>query len=151
MRSGILVSVHAFASDPTRGMFILGFLVLVIGGSLLLYAFKGGQVNKNRVGYELFSRETMLLANNILLTAAMLVVLLGTLLPLVHKQLGLGSISIGEPFFNTMFVWIMVPFAVLLGIGPMVRWRRDSLSPLMKRLIIGLLLTVGVSCGAIAD
>ncbi|GKX54445.1 c-type cytochrome biogenesis protein CcmF [Leminorella grimontii] len=147
VRSGILVSVHAFASDPTRGMFILGFLVLVIGGSLLLYAFKGGQVNKSRVRYDLFSRETMLLANNILLTAAMLVVLLGTLLPLVHKQLGLGSISIGEPFFNTMFVWIMAPFALLLGVGPLVRWRRDSLSPLTKRLMIGGLLTVGISWG----
>ncbi|WP_275235215.1 heme lyase CcmF/NrfE family subunit, partial [Pantoea ananatis] len=102
VRSGVLVSVHAFASDPARGMFILAFLVIVIGSSLLLYAIKGGQV-RSRVQNELWSRESFLLGNNVLLIAAMLVVLLGTLLPLVHKQLGLGSISVGEPFFNTMF------------------------------------------------
>lgn len=102
MRSGVLVSVHAFASDPARGMFILAFMVLVIGGSLLLFAARGHKV-RSRVNNALWSRESLLLANNVLLVAAMLVVLLGTLLPLVHKQLGLGSISIGEPFFNTMF------------------------------------------------
>lgn len=142
VRSGILVSVHAFASDPTRGMFILAFLILVIGGSLLLYALKGGQVNKSRVRHELFSRETLLLSNNVLLTAAMLVVLLGTLLPLVHKQLGLGSISIGEPFFNTMFVWLMVPFALVLGIGPLVRWRKDSPRRLANKLIVIAVITL---------
>lgn len=102
VRSGVLVSVHAFASDPARGMFILAFMVLVIGGSLLLFAARGHKV-RSRVNNALWSRESLLLANNVLLVAAMLVVLLGTLLPLVHKQLGLGSISIGEPFFNTMF------------------------------------------------
>lgn len=102
MRSGVLVSVHAFASDPSRGMFILAFMVLVIGGSLLLFAVRGHKV-RSRVNNALWSRESLLLGNNVLLIAAMLVVLLGTLLPLVHKQLGLGSISIGEPFFNTMF------------------------------------------------
>lgn len=149
VRSGILVSVHAFASDPTRGMFILAFLILVIGGSLLLYAFKGGQVNKSRVRHELFSRETLLLCNNVLLTAAMLVVLLGTLLPLVHKQLGLGSISIGEPFFNTMFVWLMVPFAAILGLGPLVRWRKDSFAPMVKKLSLTAILTLLLSSGLI--
>ncbi len=149
VRSGILVSVHAFASDPTRGMFILAFLVLVIGGSLLLYAFKGGQVNKSRARHELFSRETLLLCNNVLLTAAMLVVLLGTLLPLVHKQLGLGSISIGEPFFNTMFVWLMVPFAAILGLGPLVRWRKDLLAPKVKKLSLTAILTLLLSSGLI--
>lgn len=119
--SGVLVSVHAFASDPARGMFILAFMVLVIGGSLLLFAARGHKV-RSRVNNALWSRESLLLANNVLLVAAMLVVLLGTLLPLVHKQLGLGSISIGEPFFNTMFTWLMVPFALLLGVGPLVRW-----------------------------
>lgn len=142
VRSGILVSVHSFASDPTRGMFILFYLLVVIGGSLLLYAIKGAQVNKGRAQHELFSRETFLLGNNILLMAAMLVVLLGTLLPLVHKQLGQGSISVGEPFFNLMFTCLMVPFALLLGVAPLVRWRRDQPSSLLKRLAIALVITL---------
>jgi len=144
VRSGVLVSVHSFASDPARGMFILAFLVIVIGGSLLLYAVKGSKV-RSRVGNSLWSRESFLLGNNVLLIAAMLVVLLGTLLPLVHKQLGLGSISIGEPFFNTMFTALMAPFALLMGIGPLVRWRRDESKKLVKRLAIALAITVALS------
>ncbi|EKO3454923.1 heme lyase CcmF/NrfE family subunit [Vibrio fluvialis] len=135
VRSGILVSVHAFASDPARGMFILGFLVFVIGGSLLLFALKGSSV-RVRGNFELMSRENALLANNVLLIAALVVVLIGTLLPLVHKQLGLGSVSIGAPFFNTLFAWLMVPFAFLLGIGPLIRWKRDNLSKLIKPMLI---------------
>lgn len=96
-------------------------MVLVIGGSLLLFAMRGYKV-RSRVNNALWSRESLLLGNNVLLMAAMLTVLLGTLLPLVHKQLGLGSISIGAPFFNTMFSWLMAPFALLMGIGPLVRW-----------------------------
>ena len=141
VRSGVLVSVHSFASDPARGMFILAFLVIVIGSSLLLYAIKGGQV-RSRVQNETWSRESFLLGNNVLLIAAMLVVLLGTLLPLVHKQLGLGSISVGEPFFNTMFSWLMAPFALMLGIGPLVRWRRDEPQKLWKRLALALMVTL---------
>ncbi len=118
VRSGVLVSVHAFASDPARGMFILAFMVLVTGGSLLLFAVRGHRV-RSRVNNALWSRESLLLGNNVLLMAAMLVVLLGTLLPLVHKQLGLGSISVGEPFFNTMFTWLMVPLPCCWGWG---RW-----------------------------
>ncbi|MHA6312117.1 heme lyase CcmF/NrfE family subunit [Pantoea sp. S-LA4] len=144
VRSGVLVSVHSFASDPARGMFILAFLVIVIGSSLLLYAIKGGQV-RSRVQNETWSRESFLLSNNVLLIAAMLVVLLGTLLPLVHKQLGLGSISVGEPFFNTMFSWLMAPFALLLGIGPLVRWRRDQPQKLAKRLALALIVTLAGS------
>lgn len=144
VRSGVLVSVHSFASDPARGMFILAFLVLVIGGSLLLYAIKGGQV-KSRAQNEVFSRETFLLGNNILLMAAMLVVLLGTLLPLIHKQLGMGSISIGEPFFNTLFTWLMAPFALLLGIAPLIRWRRDEAKKLVKRLALAMVVTLCLS------
>ena len=144
VRSGVLVSVHSFASDPARGMFILAFLVIVIGGSLLLYAVKGGKI-RSRVGNGLWSRESFLLGNNVLLIAAMLVVLLGTLLPLVHKQLGLGSISIGEPFFNTMFTALMAPFALLMGIGPLVRWRRDEPQKLVKRLVIAVAITVALS------
>ncbi|WP_213989839.1 heme lyase CcmF/NrfE family subunit [Sodalis sp. dw_96] len=133
VRSGVLVSVHSFASDPARGMFILAFLVLVIGGSLLLYAIQGGKV-RSQAQNELLSRESFLLSNNVLLMAAMLVVLLGTLLPLIHKQLGMGSISIGEPFFNSMFTWLMAPFALLMGIGPLIRWRRDEAKKWIKRL-----------------
>ena len=144
VRSGVLVSVHAFASDPSRGMFILALLVIVIGGSLLLYAVKGNSV-RARVNNALWSRESFLLGNNVLLMAGVLVVLLGTLLPLVHKQLGLGSISIGEPFFNTMFSLLMAPFALLLGIGPLVRWRRDEPHKLRRRLLLALVVTVALS------
>ncbi|CUU24794.1 heme lyase CcmF/NrfE family subunit [Duffyella gerundensis] len=144
VRSGVLVSVHSFASDPARGMFILAFLVIVIGSSLLLYAIKGSKV-RSRVQNEAWSRESFLLGNNVLLIAAMLVVLLGTLLPLVHKQLGLGSISIGEPFFNTMFTWLMAPLALALGIGPLVRWRRDEPQKLWRRLAVALLVTLALS------
>ncbi|GKX58872.1 heme lyase CcmF/NrfE family subunit [Leminorella grimontii] len=145
VRSGILVSVHSFASDPARGMFILAFLIVVIGGSLLLYAINGSRVRKTRAHHEFFSRESFLLGNNILLMAAMMVVLLGTLLPLVHKQLGLGSISVGAPFFDTMFIWLMVPFSLLLGVAPLVRWRRDEPSKLFKRLAVALVVTLAAS------
>ncbi|WP_455813539.1 heme lyase CcmF/NrfE family subunit [Pseudomonas graminis] len=144
VRSGVLVSVHSFASDPARGMFILAFLIIVIGGSLLLYAIKGGKV-RSRVQNEAWSRESFLLGNNVLLIAAMLVVLLGTLLPLIHKQLGLGTISIGEPFFNTLFTWLMAPLALLMGIGPLVRWRRDEPQKLWKRLGLALVATLLLS------
>ncbi|ECP5794191.1 heme lyase NrfEFG subunit NrfE, partial [Salmonella enterica] len=144
VRSGVLVSVHAFASDPARGMFILAFMVLVTGGSLLLFAVRGHRV-RSRVNNALWSRESLLLGNNVLLMAAMLVVLLGTLLPLVHKQLGLGSISVGEPFFNTMFTWLMVPFALLLGVGPLVRWGRDRPRNIRKLLLTALVSTLVLS------
>ncbi len=135
VRSGILVSVHAFASDPTRGLFILAYLVVVIGGSLSLYAYKGKEI-RSRDNYQRYSRESMLLLNNVLLMTALAVVVLGTLLPLVHKQLGLGSISIGAPFFDQMFLIIMVPFSLLLGIGPLVKWRRDQFSAIRKPVVI---------------
>jgi len=141
VRSGVLVSVHAFASDPTRGLFILGFLVLVIGGSLLLYAVQASKV-KSRGRYQLASRESLLLLNNILLIAALIVVLLGTLLPLVHKEIGLGSISIGEPFFNRMFTILVVPFALFLGVGSLFRWKRQSLEELRKPLALILMVSV---------
>ncbi|MFA9488575.1 MULTISPECIES: heme lyase CcmF/NrfE family subunit [unclassified Mannheimia] len=139
VRSGILVSVHAFASDPTRGLYILAYLVIVVGGSLLLYAFKGSQI-KSLDNYERYSRETMLLINNILLMAFLSVVFLGTLLPLVHKQIGLGTISIGAPFFDQMFLILMVPFSFVLGIGPLVKWRRDQVSAIRKPVIIATIL-----------
>ena len=141
VRSGVLVSVHAFASDPARGMFILGFLIVVIGGSLLLYALRGGQI-RSRGSYTLFSRENLLLANNLLLVAGLLVVLIGTLLPLIHKQIGLGSVSIGVPFFNMLFTWLMIPFAFILGIGPLVRWKRDQVSNVSKQMLISAVVTL---------
>lgn len=138
VRSGILVSVHAFASDPTRGLYILAYLVVVIGGSFVLYAYKGSQI-RSRENAERYSRETALLLNNILLMSALSVVLLGTLLPLVHKQLGLGTISVGAPFFDQMFLIIMVPFSLLLGVGPLIKWRRDEFSAIRKPVILSLI------------
>ena len=139
VRSGILVSVHAFASDPTRGLYVLAYLIVVIGGSLTLYAYKGSQI-RSRDNAERYSRESLLLLNNILLMTALCVVLLGTLLPLVHKQLGLGSISIGAPFFDQMFLIIMTPFALLLGIGPLVKWRRDQFSSIRTPVIASVII-----------
>ncbi|WP_018983528.1 heme lyase CcmF/NrfE family subunit [Salinimonas chungwhensis] len=134
VRSGVIVSVHSFASDPTRGLFILGILVVLSGGALLLFALRAASLNS--VGrYQTVSREVMLMGNNILLCAATLVVLLGTLLPLVHKELGLGAISIGAPFFNKMFVYLIVPFVFLLCIGPLSRWKQQSVKALARQLI----------------
>lgn len=135
VRSGILVSVHSFASDPSRGLFILGLLVVIIGGSLTLFAFRGNQL-RGAGRYGFFSREVLLMGNNIFLTAATLVVLLGTLLPLVHKELGLGSISIGAPFFDTMFTYLIVPFVFFMGIGPLSRWKNQTPQALYKQLLI---------------
>jgi len=143
VRSGVLVSVHAFASDPSRGLFILGFLVTVVGGSLLLYAFKGASI-KSRGKYGLFSRESMLLVNNVLLIAALLVVLIGTLLPLVHKELGLGSISIGVPFFNNIFFYMVIPFAIALGVAPLMRWKNQDIKPLISQLVIAGIASIAI-------
>ncbi|GAC15741.1 heme lyase CcmF/NrfE family subunit [Aliiglaciecola lipolytica] len=141
VRSGVLVSVHSFASDPTRGLFILAILGVVIGSSLTLYAIRAPHL-KSVGRYEWFSREVMLMGNNLLLTAATLVVLLGTLLPLVHKEIGLGSISIGAPFFNEMFVYLIVPFVLLLAMGPLSRWKKQSAKAIQKQLISGFALSV---------
>ncbi len=141
VRSGVLVSVHAFASDPTRGLFILVLLALVIGGSLILYGMRAGQM-QSYSRYELFSREVMLLGNNVLLMAAMVVVFLGTMLPLVHKEIGLGSISVGEPFFNSVYSWLVIPFALMVGLGPLLRWRRQAIKPLLKPIALALSLAV---------
>ena len=110
----------------------------MIGGSLTLYAYKGNQI-RSRDNAERYSRETLLLLNNILLMTALCVVFLGTLLPLVHKQLGLGSISIGAPFFDQMFLIIMTPFALLLGIGPLVKWRRDQFSEIRTPVVVSVI------------
>ncbi|MBE1302129.1 MAG: heme lyase CcmF/NrfE family subunit [Alteromonadaceae bacterium] len=141
VRSGILVSVHSFAADPQRGLFILSWVVVVVGSSLLLYALRSSAL-KSVGRYELVSREVMLIGNNILLSAATLVVLLGTLLPLVHKELGLGSISIGQPFFNQMFTVLIVPFVFLLAIGPLSRWKNQAIGALKGQMLRGAALSV---------
>ena len=146
VRSGILVSVHAFASDPTRGLYILVYLVFVIGGSLLLYAFQGAKI-KSLDNYQRYSRESLLLLNNVMLMAFLSVVFLGTILPLIHKQIGLGSVSIGAPFFNQMFLILMVPFAFILGIGPLVKWRRDQISAIRTPVMISLVMMIALGFG----
>ncbi|WP_215397932.1 heme lyase CcmF/NrfE family subunit [Rheinheimera oceanensis] len=147
VRSGVLVSVHSFATDPGRGMYLLVFLLLVVGGSLLLYGMRMNSV-RSQARYQLFSREMMLWGNNIFLLTACLIVFLGTLFPLFHKELGLGSISIGEPFFNQMFYYLTIPFALMLGLGPWVRWKQQQFTPLVKPLglvaVAALVLALGV-------
>ena len=133
VRSGVLTSVHAFATDPKRGVFILAFLTVVIGGSLLLYAWRARQVGLGGK-FEIVSRESFLLANNVLLSVAAASVLLGTLYPLIIDALGMGKLSVGPPYFNTVFVALMVPAVFLMGVGPIARWRKASLPELAVRL-----------------
>jgi cytochrome c-type biogenesis protein CcmF len=141
VRSGVLSSVHAFATDPARGLFILAFLVVVIGGSLALYAWRAPQVGLG-ARFELVSRESMLLGNNVMLAAAMGTVLLGTLYPLVLDALGMGKISVGPPYFDSVFVPIMTPLVFLMGVGPLARWRSAELPSLARRLRWAAMLTV---------
>ncbi|MGL5335725.1 MAG: heme lyase CcmF/NrfE family subunit [Enterovibrio sp.] len=126
MRSGVLISVHSFTSDPARGLFILLFLSVVIGGSFLLYALQAGKI-REKFTFTLFSRESGLLANNILLMTALNIVLLGTLLPLLLSLGNAGSVSVGAPYFNMLFAWLCIPFVLLLGLGPLLRWKADDL------------------------
>jgi len=133
VRSGVLSSVHAFATDPARGLFILGFLVVVVGASLTLFAWRAPSVGLgSRFG--LFSRESMLLSNNVMLAAAMGAVLLGTLYPLLLDALSGGKISVGPPYFDTVFVPIMAPLVFMMGVGPLARWKQASLPDLARRL-----------------
>ncbi|HBB86898.1 MAG TPA: c-type cytochrome biogenesis protein CcmF [Blastocatellia bacterium] len=133
VRSGVLTSVHAFATDPKRGIFILAFLVFVIGGSLVLYAWRAKQVGLGGK-FDLVSRESFLLSNNVLLTVAAGSVLLGTLYPLIIDALGMGKLSVGPPYFNSVFVPLMVPAVFLMGVGPIARWKKASLPELAVRL-----------------
>ena len=122
VRSGVLTSVHAFATDPRRGLFILVFLTIVIGGSLLLFAWRAPKVGLGGK-FTMFSRESMLLANNVLLVVAAGTVFLGTLYPLFLDALDLGKISVGPPYFEAVFVPLMIPVLLLMAIGPFVRWK----------------------------
>ena len=133
VRSGVLTSVHAFATDPKRGIFILIFLAIVIGGSLALFAWRAPRVGLGG-GFALVSRESMLLANNLLLLVAAGSVLLGTLYPLFVDALGLGKISVGPPYFESVFVPLMTPAIFLMGIGPLARWKEAHLPDLAGRL-----------------
>ena len=133
VRSGVLTSVHAFATDPTRGIFILALLVAVIGGSLLLYVWRAPRIGLGG-GFEPLSRESMLLANNVMFAAAAGSVLLGTLYPLALDASGLGKISVGPPYFETVFVPLMAPALFLMGVGPLARWKKASIPDLATRL-----------------
>ncbi|OLC66175.1 MAG: c-type cytochrome biogenesis protein CcmF [Betaproteobacteria bacterium 13_1_40CM_4_64_4] len=133
VRSGVLTSVHAFATDPARGVFILAFLALVVGGSLTLFAWRAGKVGLGGI-FGVVSRESTLLANNILLIVAMASVLLGTLYPLFLDALNLGKISVGPPYFDAVFYPLLAPAVFLMGVGPMARWSKASLPDLWTRL-----------------
>ena len=133
VRSGVLTSVHAFATDPRRGVFILAFLVIVIGGSLALFAWRAPRVGHGGT-FEPVSRESMLLTNNVFLVVAAGSVLLGTLYPLFLDALNLGKISVGPPYFEAVFVPLMTPALFLMGVGPLVRWKEAGLAELALRL-----------------
>jgi len=133
VRSGVLTSVHAFATDPKRGVFILIFLVVVVGSSLLLFAARAGKVRSGG-SFALVSRETFLLVNNVLLTTAAAAVLLGTLYPLIIDALNLGKLSVGPPYFNSVFAPIMTPVMFFMVIGSYARWKSDNVKDLAKKL-----------------
>ena len=148
VRSGVITSVHAFAADPTRGVFILIFLGVVIGSSLLLYAWRAPQLADDATETSYFganSRETLLLANNLLLAAACAMVLLGTLYPLIADALDLGKISVGPPYFSLLFIVLMAPLVALVPFGPLTKWQRDKASRLGAMLLPWALLAVALA------
>jgi cytochrome c-type biogenesis protein CcmF len=147
VRSGVLSSVHSFATDPERGLFILAFLALVVGCSLTLYAWRAPSVGLG-ARFALVSRESLLLANNVLLVVATAAVLLGTLYPLILDALGLGKISVGPPYFDTVFAPLMAPLVFLMGIGPLARWKQAELPELGRRLRWALVVSVLAAVGA---
>jgi cytochrome c-type biogenesis protein CcmF len=144
VRSGVLSSVHAFATDPKRGLFILAFLVIVIGSSLVLFAWRAPKVGLGQ-RFGLFSRESLLLVNNMMLAVATGAVLLGTLYPLFLDALGMGKISVGPPYFDTVFALLMAPLVLVMGVGPLTRWKNDEAGPLARRLALPLVLAVAAA------
>ena len=146
VRSGVLSSVHAFASDPKRGIFILIFLAVVVGSSLTLFAWRAPKVSLGGA-FALMSRETLLLINNVLLLSAAGAVLLGTLYPLVIDALNLGKLSVGPPYFNAVFTPLMVPLLFLMAVGPVARWKHTSLAEIARplRWAFGIAVAAGVS------
>ena len=133
VRSGVLTSVHSFAADPKRGIFILSFLVLVIGASLLLFAWRAPKIGLGGK-FDLLSRESLLLSNNVLLTVASASVFIGTLYPLFMDALGYGKLSVGPPYFQAVFVPLMVPMVLMMGLGPLARWKKMSVPDLASRV-----------------
>ncbi|ABL98459.1 heme lyase CcmF/NrfE family subunit [Shewanella amazonensis] len=151
VRSGVLTSVHSFAADPSRGMFILLLLGLAIGGSLTLFAFRASEMS-SPAKFELWSKETMLLVCNLLLTVACGTVLLGTLYPLLIDALGMGKISVGPPYFNAVFVPIILVMFVFMGIGPIIRWKKAKEGEVKRQLLIPAIVSavVGIAVPFIA-
>ena len=147
VRSGVLTSVHAFASDPARGLFILIFLMLVIGGSLFLYALRAPSISRGG-GFDVLSRETLLLGNNLLLVLITALVLLGTLAPLLYEAMGWGKISVGFPWFNSMFVTFAPLMILLMGAGPLTRWKHQDPSELMRQLRLALAVSIAAGIAA---
>ncbi|EAQ66193.1 cytochrome C-type biogenesis protein CcmF [Marinomonas sp. MED121] len=139
VRSGVLTSVHAFAADPTRGVFILALLFLFVGGSLILYAMRAADV-KSEVSFGVTGREAGLLLNNIVLVTLALTVLIGTLSPLIYKALDIATISVGAPYFNFVFSLIGLPLMIIMAVGPLLRWNRTKLDTLIKQLLLPLVL-----------
>jgi cytochrome c-type biogenesis protein CcmF len=153
VRSGVLVSVHSFAADPTRGVFILAMLVLMIGGALALYAWRAPLMVSN-AGFDFISRESFLLFNNILLAIAAAVVFGGTLAPMIADTLGLGTLSVGPPYFNPSFLVPILPMLALVALGMHARWRRgglgDARRPVLAALGVALILGLALSLGVYA-
>jgi len=141
VRSGVLTSVHAFAHDPDRGLFILGFMILVTGGSLLLYALRAPRIMTGG-GFDWLSRETLLLLNNVFFTVSAAMVLLGTLYPLITEAMGWGQISVGPPYFGAMFILLMTPVVMLIPLGPFTRWKQDRIGRVMRPLLISALVSI---------
>ena len=141
VRSGVITSVHAFATDPTRGIFILVFLAILIGGSLTLFALRAPRASIGE-SFDTVSKDSMLLANNILLLVSAFTVLLGTLYPLILDALGLGKISVGQPYFNAVFIPLMAPALFLMGVGPITKWRSAKPIELATQLRWALAITV---------
>jgi cytochrome c-type biogenesis protein CcmF len=146
VRSGVLVSVHSFAADPRRGIFILVFLIVMIGGALALYAWRAPRM-VSAAGFELISRESFLLFNNLLLVIAAAVVFGGTMAPLIADTLHLGTLSVGPPYFNPSFLVPVLPLLALLSLGIHARWRRGALGQSRRSLLatFGLALVLAVA------
>jgi len=144
VRSGVLTSVHAFATDPKRGVFILLLLLIVIGGSLALFAVRAPALKSTGV-FKPISREGGLLLNNLVLSAGTAVVLLGTLYPLFLDAVGGGKVSVGPPFFDSVFIPLMLPMLAAMAIGPMLSWKRADLGQIAKRMRLAFMLTVVVA------
>jgi cytochrome c-type biogenesis protein CcmF len=148
VRSGVLVSVHSFAADPARGIFILAFLVIMIGGALTLYAWRAPLL-KSSAGFDLGARESFLLFNNVLLITAATTVFAGTMAPLISDALGLGTVSVGPPYFNPTFLLSMLPLTALLSVGIHANWKRGRLKDSQRLLLITLVAAALIACGLV--